>query len=208
MRKVAHLVLAAAIAPQARKAVKGYDLKSAGLWEHSIGVAVGSTWLGERLGIQTPEHTFTAGLLHDIGKIVLGSFLQVDVEPIRALAKREGFSFELAEQKILGIGHAETGAALLEAWNFPPNVVEAVRWHHEPEKASGDPAAVDLVHAADLVCLMCGVGMGTDGLSYIPSPTVMSRLNVRENTMEQLAYEVFKELENIRGMFANHARET
>jgi putative nucleotidyltransferase with HDIG domain len=206
VRKVAQLVLASAVAPLASNAVKGYDLRGGELWEHFVGVAVGSVWLGERLGVPTPEHTFTSGLLHDIGKVVLGTFLEVDVGPIRALVQNEKLSFELAEQRILGIGHAETGAALLEAWNFPAEVVGVVRWHHEPEKTPGGSEAADLVHVADLICLMCGMGMGTDGLSYAPSSATMARLNIKENTAERLAYEVFSELESIRGMFANKTK--
>ena len=104
------------------------------------------------------ENAFTSGLLHDVGKILLGTFMEVDVEPIVHLAKTELISFNVAEQRVLGIDHAEAGAALLEAWELPELIIRAIRWHHTPEDYEGDPLVVDLVHVADALCLQGAIG--------------------------------------------------
>jgi hypothetical protein len=100
------------------------------------------------------EHLFTAALTHDIGKVVLGSFPEIDAYGIIALALRDRISFEEAERTILGIDHAEVGAFLAEHWGLPGSIVDAVRLHHQPELSLEHPLIVNLVHVADVVCLI------------------------------------------------------
>jgi len=97
----------ATISKTAEIPCNGYEVSGAELWEHLIGSAIASTRIAQVLNIRPPEHTFTAVLTHDIGKIVLGTFLEVNTETILALALEEKISFEEAEQKVLGIDHAK-----------------------------------------------------------------------------------------------------
>jgi putative nucleotidyltransferase with HDIG domain len=179
----------------------GYEVSGAELWEHLIGSAIASKRIAQVLDISPPEHTFTAALTHDIGKVVLGTFLEVNTETILALALEEKISFEEAEQKVLGIDHAEVGARLLEHWNLPGSLVEVVRWHHQPENITKDPEIVYLVHAADVICLMAGVGTAVDALSYCPSHHVMAQLGLRMNALDEIVYEVLNELMRFRTLF-------
>jgi len=179
----------------------GYEVSGAELWEHLIGSAIASRRLAQVLNISPPEHTFTAALTHDIGKVVLGTFLEVDTETILALALEEKISFEEAEQKVLGIDHAEVGACLLAHWNLPGSLVEVVRWHHQPENIATDPEIVYLVHAADVICLMAGLGTAVDALSYRPSQHVMAQLGLRMNALDEIVYEVLNELMRFRTLF-------
>ncbi len=176
-KTILDLILGSAIAPVARRPVSGYDLPANALLRHAIAVAIGADRLGGHGGGQVPPYTYTAGLLHDLGKVVLGSFLEIDGAAIRRLAFDEGLSFEQAEQDILGIDHAEVGAILLSEWNVPEPIVAAVRWHHEPERnKTGDQRAVDLVHIANIVVLSGGLGMGSEGLNYAVSHDALQRL--------------------------------
>ncbi len=201
-KDIFRLVMTSAVAPITQSTVKGYDLPSGELWRHSAAVAIGSDQLAAALGIKPPDHTFTAALLHDIGKIVLGTFVEVDASPIMGLAFTDHVSFVEAEHKVLGIDHAEVGSVFLAEWGLPSELVEVVRWHHEPECLKGDLLAVDLVHVADILCLMSGVGLGgIDGLNYHVSNDVSSRLHLTIRITEKVISQIHEELNKLEIIF-------
>ena len=177
--RIFQMVLCMSVAPLVRKPVKGYDMESDDLWKHSIATAICAEQLAVSLGLSNSEEAFTAGLLHDMGKILLGTFVEVDDEPIKNLVATEGLSFNEAERQVLGIDHAEAAAELLKYWNLPENVVAAARWHHNPEEADGKHRdIVDLVHVADILCIRMGWGIGTDGPLYCLNSEAEERLGV------------------------------
>jgi len=182
--RIFQLVITSAIAPLTRPAVKGYDLPAGQLLEHSIAVALGTEELATKLGRTAPRFAFTAGLLHDLGKIVLSTFLEVDAGPIVKMAFEEQVSFEQAEARVLGIDHAEAGAVLLDGWQLPHEIVDAARYHHQPEALGSESFLVDLVHTANLLSLEAGIGMGVAGLNYRASGDVAARLKLRPSVAE------------------------
>ncbi|NQT93412.1 MAG: HDOD domain-containing protein, partial [Lentisphaerae bacterium] len=101
--QVFQMVMTSSVSQVAAQPVRGYSLPAGELLEHSIAVAIGAEQLAEALGRKPPGHTFTTGLLHDLGKIVLGTFVEVDVAPILEMAFQNQVSFEVAEQHVLGI---------------------------------------------------------------------------------------------------------
>jgi putative nucleotidyltransferase with HDIG domain len=104
------------------------------LWKHSITVAFASKFVAESARLDS-NLIFTAGLLHDIGKVVLG---QAQPQPMSATIYSRTDSAVVEREMILfGFQHAEVGAALLERWNLPAQLVEAVRYHHDPRGAQG-----------------------------------------------------------------------
>ncbi len=191
----------AAIDEMAHTPVLKYDLSGGDLWEHLIGTGIGLLKLAKLLNLNLPNYAFTAALTHDIGKVVLGTFVEVNAESVIALAHEEKIAFEQAEQRVFGIDHAEVGAFLLEHWNLPQSLVEVVRWHHRPEEFPGDPGVVNLVHVADLMCLMAGVGAGLDALTYRPQSTVMEQLGLKLSDLDMSIYEILNELLEIRKFF-------
>lgn len=199
------LVMATSIAPMARRPLKGYDTPAGGLWEHLISVAIAVDQLAKILKLRVPDHASSAGLLHDIGKIVLGTFIEVDAVPIMQMAFHEHVAFDEAERRILGIDHAEVGALLLDRWNIPEPIVEAVRWHHEPERYKDDTKVVDLVHAANIISLMAGIGRGNDGLNYTSSDKVVSRLALTTPVIEKTICEMLDKLKEARELFSADA---
>jgi putative nucleotidyltransferase with HDIG domain len=194
-------VLAAAVGKIAEGPMSGYDVSGEDLWDHLIGSAIAATNLTHSINLDTPEHLFAAALTHDIGKVVLGTFPELDAKSIAALALEERITFEQAEQKTLGIDHAEVGAFLVEQWCLPPGIVDAVRLHHQPERALEHPLIVNLVHVADVVCLMAGVGASVDALSYRPSSRALERLGLQLSVLDRIVYEVLNELLKVRTLF-------
>jgi putative nucleotidyltransferase with HDIG domain len=177
--RIFQMVLCMSVAPLVRKPVKGYDMESNGLWQHSIATAICAEQLARALKISQSDEAFTAGLLHDMGKILLGTFIEIDDEPIKDLVETESLSFNEAERKVLGIDHAEAAAELLQYWKLPENVVAAARWHHDPSQAEEKHRnIVDLVHVADILCIRMGWGIGTDGPLYCLDEAAEERLGV------------------------------
>jgi putative nucleotidyltransferase with HDIG domain len=99
------------------------------LWEHSVTVAVAAKTLVSRLRAGDPDEAFTAGLLHDIGRLVLA--MRFREEYWAAVAEAGSDAIHRVESSTFGVDHAEVGGWMLEAWSLPPGIVEAVRWHHE-----------------------------------------------------------------------------
>lgn len=182
--KSLQLALAVAMAPCVGQEIKGYDLPAAWLLHHSIAVASGAEEVAEALEIKAPAHTFTAGLLAGIGKIVLGTHLEIDAEEIMAVAQDEDISFHDAESIVLGINHAEVGAALLTLWGLPESITTIVRYHLLPSVVGHHSLALDLVHAGTLLARMSGVGLGLDGLDYEPDMVSLARLGVTREVMD------------------------
>lgn len=203
---VFRLVIASTVAPSLGKSVGGYDLSPGDLLDHSIAVAFAAEHLAELLGTPTPENTFTSGLLHDVGKLVLGSFVEVDGVAIERRAYDSKVSFEHAEREILGTDHAEVGAALLGAWNFPDDIINAVRWHHAPREGSAPTVLGDLVHVADEVCVMAGIGVGSDGCNYRPDESAVRRLNLNTQTTELAMSRVVDGVAELRELMSTRSR--
>lgn len=202
-KRVAQLVLTTAVAPVIRRPIRGYDMPASGLLRHSVAVAVASEELARAVHIEAPHYTYTAGLLHDVGKIVMGTFLEIEAKPIQDVAYGENVSFDEAESKVLGIDHAELGAVILEWWGLPVEVVSAVRWHHNPAGfEEPDKRVVDLVHLADHLARFCGTASGADGMNYSVSPDTIQRVSTTVEAIEGVVEKVLVNLQELEGFFA------
>jgi putative nucleotidyltransferase with HDIG domain len=199
--RIFQMVLCMSVAPLVRKPVKGYDMESNGLWKHSIAVAICAEQLARLLKIPHSEEAFTAGLLHDMGKILLGTFVEVDDEPIKDLVQNEGLSFNAAERRVLGIDHAEAAAELLQYWRLPDNVVAAARWHHDPDQVEEKYRnIVDLVHVADILCIRMGWGIGTDGPLYYLAETAEQRLGIDSAIEDEVTDRVGEAIDDLKSI--------
>lgn len=133
-----------------------------GLWEHSVGTARAAAAIAERLKMRDVEEVALCGLLHDIGKVIVGQTFPVEHARIRqVVAERNCLQIE-AEAEVLGVSHAEVGMWLLKKWSLPPNMVYPIAYHHtfHPRRDFADRTAV--VHLADILCRAKGVGYPGD----------------------------------------------
>lgn len=185
-KKLGKLVMTTCVNAVMDKPVPGYDLSPGELWQHSIAVSVAADILSKELGIEEDDEVFTAALLHDLGKLVLGAYVKSDFAAIER-AINEGTPFQTAEREVLGTDHAEVGGLLLETWAFPESLVQSTRWHHDPDSAEEKNTIIDLIHIADVLCLMMGIGVGTEGIQYQPSPGATKRLGLKPKQLELVA---------------------
>jgi len=185
-KRLMQLVMTSCVNSVMTKSVPGYDLSPGEMWRHSIAVSVAAEGLIEELNAPEADEIFTAALLHDVGKLVLGEFVKDDIKKIEKIVSKD-VSFEVAEQIALGTNHAEIGAKILESWGLPAEIVSAVRWHHDPDAADETSTLIDIVHVANVLCLMIGIGVGREGLQYKPSPVVTERLGIKSAHLEKVA---------------------
>jgi HD-like signal output (HDOD) protein len=177
--------------------VRGYGLREGSLWDSMLSTAVATDLLATSLQIKPPAFTFTAGLLSGIGKLVLGTYLEMESTPIWNLVEEENISFDEAERGLLGIDHAEVGAALLEQWFLPEELVQVVRWGLTPDLCPGDKVAVDLVHTASFISMMSGAGLGLAGLGYDINKSSGERLGLAVHTVEEVLSHVQDEVHHL-----------
>ena len=203
LKRLIQMVIASCVSALMDKPVPGYDLSPGELWRHSIAVTVAAEGLVKELNIDAAEEIFTAALLHDVGKLVLGDFVRDDIKEIENLLT-QGISFEKAENMVLGTNHAELGAEILRKWSLPSELVNAVRWHHDPASAEQVDAMLDIVHVANMLCLMIGVGAGRDGLQYEPSGVAVKRLGLASRHLEKVASQTMQWVEELFGVLGSN----
>ena len=183
------------------KEQKGYGLPPGVLGRHSVGVALGSTAFAQRLKLPNGSLAFTAGLLHDIGKVVLNQYVGEEFAEIVRRITQEHVSFAEAEHEILGFSHEEIGALVAERWGLPEPIVRCIRYHHEPSAFEPPDTLVDAVYLANSVCLLLGVGVGEDGLQYRADQAVMERHGLQESDLEMVGMAIMAELKGVEQVF-------
>lgn len=144
-------------------------MKDAGmdqLWRHSLGVAMTAQILGARMAIKNPEEVFIAGLLHDIGKVVLYVKWRDVGEPIKSAHRQSDRPLIQLEQERLQLTHADVGGWLASAWHLPTTLREPIQYHHKPGAAQEAGIQTAIVHVADI--LVKGLGCGNPGDDQVP----------------------------------------
>jgi putative nucleotidyltransferase with HDIG domain len=167
-------------------AVLDLRIDLAGFWEHSIGTAVAAGTIAKRLGLPKPEEVSGAGLLHDIGKVVLCKQAPEAFAAVLARAAAEHLHFHEAERALLGCDHTEVASWLLERWRFPVRVREPVVCHHHPERATVARVETAVVHLANT--LVRGYGYGFGGDTRVPpvAPRAWKLLGLAPGDLREL----------------------
>ncbi|MBI4230660.1 MAG: HDOD domain-containing protein [Planctomycetes bacterium] len=136
------------------------------LWRHSLAVASAARVLGVRLRYPDPEEVFVAGLLHDIGMILLAEYSPERYGTLLKEAASQAMPLHLLERREFGIDHAQAGAELCKRWNIPPRIVEGILDHNrtilETGCAGEEPTAAQLVRGADALARISGLGADGD----------------------------------------------
>lgn len=188
-RRVTQLVLASCLNTVLDKPVEGYNFSPGGLWQHSVAVSIAAEGLVKELSVPGTGEFFTTALLHDLGKMVLGSFVQEDLDAIEDITS-QGLPLVVAEQMVLGTDHAEIGAKILTNWSFPPEVVNAVRWHHDPDSPEEPNSLVDIVYLSNVLCQAGGIGVNEETQQDELSPSALERLGVEFEQLEPISEKV------------------
>jgi HD-like signal output (HDOD) protein len=120
-----------------------------GMTTHSVSTALLSENIARATRYPVTGEAFVAGLLHDVGLLVLGQVRRGELERAREITKQTDISFMAAEERVLGFTHADVGGWFSDAWGIPPRISEAIACHHAPSNAHRSGELASIVHLAD-----------------------------------------------------------
>lgn len=181
------------------KVGEGYDLGQGDLWKHSIATGIMGRLLVPYIKDVDPASAFTAGLLHDIGKRILSSFVADDFNRIVKKVAEEKITFVQAELDCIGITHAELGGMILEKWNFSDDMVMAVKQHHEPDALQKE-ALTAVISLSNSMVVSLGIGVGVDGLATRVKGEALISYGIGDREMDMVMAELVTEMEKAEEM--------
>lgn len=161
LRELRGLVLAAS-AVEAFSKIPNDVLNMVKFWRHSVYCGVVAKILAQRCHVLHSERLFVAGLLHDIGKLIISHRLPNEAREILRLQRESGISDIEAERQVLGFDHAIVGGELLKTWQMPKTLMSAVRYHHAPQESDDALIDVSLVHIANALTFIAEQGLDTE----------------------------------------------
>jgi len=151
----------------------GYSLCKGGLFHHTVGTAVISEKLADLTAEVKPGLAYTAGLLHDIGKVVLDQHIASAYPLFYRQLFEENANFNEAEKTILGVDHTEVGRDLALKWSLSESLADTIHHHHNPEDTARNVELTNIVYLADLLMSRFHTGLELERLS---TATLSSRL--------------------------------
>jgi len=187
---IRNLVMAAHTYNILKKEVKGYQIAPGDIWRHSMTCAIAARAIARRVRYPAPEQAFIAGLLHDIGKVILSVYVAEVYDEINRRVHEEQQPFSVVEQEVLGFTHAAVGARVADKWNLPADHVEAIACHHTPMDARENPRLAAIVHIADAVSMSMGIGLGGDGLYYPFAGQALALVGLNEADVDVIMSEL------------------
>jgi HD-like signal output (HDOD) protein len=161
--------------------VPGYGMVNGGLWLQSLRSAVAAEILAAHTGLAPPGVAYTAGLLLDVGKRLLGQDLAEELEDAIEASESDEQCFTQVERSLLGCDHAEVGAALIKSWSLPDELATAVRWHHNPSET--ESALAWLCHVGDFLAISLSGAGSVEGSAYQLNEQWRQILNVDEEEL-------------------------
>lgn len=175
------------------KPLEGYAGEEGELWDHSLRTAIASREVSVMASKKTSaDLVYTAGLLHDIGKVIISEFLVKHTEELTRQC-HEGLyvDFTTAEKHRTGTDHSQVGFSLAKHWKLPEPICEVIRYHHSPAEA-GEPdrELVYAVHIGDILAMLGGSGTGADALSYRIDPSYGQYFDINEDNIPNLLLQI------------------
>jgi putative nucleotidyltransferase with HDIG domain len=183
-----------------READDHFDLDL--FWGHSVAVAVIAESFAKKGRFAKPEDAFTAGILHDIGRLVLRQALPREFRMAVSMAKSRGLPLHVTELRTTGYLHDEIGRALGERWKFPPHLVEAIACHHDEKVAPAADGLSGVIAYANQYALHHGLYCGYDvdgGGEVEPLPAHLASVDAAVGDIERVLERAFYFIEAASG---------
>ena len=167
------------------------------LWPHSIGCSTACSELGRLLRMENTDELFIAGLLHDIGKVIIAVQLPEAQKEITRLVGEEGITCRKAEERVLGITHQRIGAWLAGHWNLPTSLRYALAYHHSPVSAQDHITIASVVHIGDFLTHL--FERGNSGDDHVPSldPHAFKHLGLNQQKLSMAMDTIGEKFEQV-----------
>ncbi len=179
------LVISASMETFFPEAAQGYSLCKGGLYKHTLGTAMIAEKLANFSGSVPSDKAYTAGLLHDIGKVVLDQYIAAAYPYFYRRTQEDGADLIAIEHEVFGLSHAEAGGQLAENWHLPAGLTDTIRYHHSPEKATVNSELTHLIYLADLLMSRFLVGQELERLNTDKFASRLQKVGLRP---EQLPF--------------------
>ncbi|MFO7754335.1 MAG: HDOD domain-containing protein [Desulfobacteraceae bacterium] len=166
--------------------ISGYSLCKGGLFYHAVGTALAAEQISSLTGVSTPAKAYTAGLLHDIGKVVIDQYLAKADPMFFRNAHSDKDDFLTRENKMIGTTHCHAGAYLAGKWSLPDSVTSVIKYHHHPAKAVNDKELVSTVFLADLFMSRYNTGLETEKVKTAQTGKALENLGLSFKDIEWL----------------------
>lgn len=166
-------------------------------WNHSIAVGVVARIVGNSIGEKNLENLFLAGILHDIGKLVLMNYAPVEYKNVISHVHQNKISIKKAEFDILGFDHTNVGKLLAEKWKLPTVFINVIHYHHLGLIGGYADKTVALIHIADIVARLLALGNAGDETVPEPNIKVWDVLNVSPKLFSNLRVKIEEEYTEI-----------
>lgn len=183
---------------------KGYGMDDGELWKHSVTTAVASQLIARDHGVDE-NLAFTTGLLHDIGKIILADALKHIYTKLMQEVEQNQQSMLETEKKLLGVQHAEVGGRLLHKWKFPPALVSAVWFHHQPKAADPHQKLAATVYLGNLVAYFIGNGFGHQAFALRGRAEALDILGLRGDDLPRIMISTYEHFDAVQALFSIHS---
>ncbi len=200
-RQVREILIMAASRPYLDREIYGYGMRQHDLWAHSLGCAALSEVVARHSGFASSDLLFTSALLHDIGKYVMNEHVGVRAEEIQLQARVNALTFTEAEWRVLGTDHAILGSEVLRLWEFPREIVRAVRKHHDPDLYIQDDLS-SLLAFSNILTVSLGFGVGLDGFRHRISPELPQKLGLTASGLAAIIQESFAAWQSLATLLA------
>ena len=183
---------------------KGNFIDLRRLWRHSLGAAIVARELASLIRCPlSPGEAFTAGLLHDFGKIIWDQRLPEQIKIVKELMHSENIDGHVAEKRVLGVDHGWIGKRVGELWKFPSQLCEPMGFHHQSDRAPLHREAVCLVHVADNVCQNAGLCYWTESFPTDIDPYAQQVLGLTPALIASLSNELPKKVADVDAQLKN-----
>ena len=178
------------------------QLDRAALWTHSVACAAASKVIAARQQVADSEEVFFAGLMHDLGKVILDHYVHDAFAEVIQLARQRKCLLLEAERELLGVSHAEVGYWLADRWQLPIYLGQAMGFHHLPMDCPDFPDYACTVHVADMLVRTLKFGNGGD--DYVPTldQQAWDRLQMQTSELRDVAKETKQELDKASAFLA------
>ncbi len=198
-QKMTEVVITASFARVIPSEIPGYGIRAEEFWRHNVATAVIATALAAHVGREAPD-IFTAALLHDCGKLLIGPMLEARLD---AAGAPQGEASYCVERDLLGMDHGLVGAVLARKWRLPYATRWATRWHHDPTSAPWftDPGLVGIVHIAAAVAHQRGYGETDDPGDCLYIPGVAEGLGIGAADIEEVCAACSETIESLVGAY-------
>jgi putative nucleotidyltransferase with HDIG domain len=172
-------------------------------WEHSLGVGVGARSIGKEIEYPCPEELLAAGLLHDIGKIILSDSFPDEYRKVLEAVEESAEEIYQSEKKVFATSHAEVGEWFTRENRFPPILRACVKHHHAPSEQSSNEyvEAIKAVYVADQLCRVEGIGWSDENNNRETIKDVCKDIGLTDEAREKVIENLRSEVDDAKEFF-------